>query len=154
MRRRPPGSTPFHYRPHVRSGRGCEALGLAGMAWLIASTLAGNAPEMLPLAMLLFITGLGQGLAMPTLVRMVTGQVAPAYSGMIAGVTSSTLQLSTALSAAIIGGIFYSMLGESHSGADISHAFIVSLLAIAACLATGAGLSMRLGHQTSQQSSD
>ncbi|WP_337022517.1 MULTISPECIES: MFS transporter [unclassified Pantoea] len=135
-------------------GMGCEVLGLAGMAWLIANTLAGNAPGMLPLAILLFITGLGQGLAMPTLVRMVTGQVAPAYSGMIAGVTSSTLQLSTALSAAIIGGIFYSMLDDCHSGADISHAFIVSLLAMAACLATGAVLSMRLGHKTFRHSSD
>lgn len=47
-----------------------------------------------------------RGLAMPTLVRMVTGRVAPAFSGMIAGVTSSTLQISTALSVAVIGGIF------------------------------------------------
>ncbi len=87
-------------------GMGCETLGLAGLAGLIAHTMTGSAPAMLPLAVLLFITGLGQGLAMPTLVRMVTGRVAPAFSGMIAGVTSSTLQISTALSVAVIGGIF------------------------------------------------
>ncbi|WP_313121917.1 MFS transporter, partial [Pantoea septica] len=75
-------------------GMGFETAGLAGLAWLIAHTLTGTPPAMLPLALLLFATGLGQGLAMPTLVRMVTGQVAPAFSGMIAGVTSSALQIS------------------------------------------------------------
>ena len=81
---------------------------------------------------------------MPTLVRMVTGRVAPAFSGTIAGVTSSTLQISTALSVAIIGGIFYSMLDAGKSEATITHAFIVSLLTMAVCLAIGAGLSVRL----------
>lgn len=130
-------------------GMGCETLGLAGLAGLIAHTMMGSAPAMLPLAVLLFITGLGQGLAMPTLVRMVTGRVAPAFSGMIAGVTSSTLQISTALSVAIIGGIFYSMLDTGRSGANITHAFIVALLAMAICLATGAALSIRLTRQAS-----
>ncbi|MDT8891559.1 MFS transporter [Enterobacter cloacae] len=124
-------------------GMGCETLGLAGLAGLVARTLTGSAPAILPLAALLFVTGLGQGLAMPTLVRMVTGRVAPAFSGMIAGVTSSTLQISTALSVAVIGGIFYSMLDNDKSGATITHAFIVALLAMALCLATGAGLSIR-----------
>ena len=130
-------------------GMGCETLGLAGLAGLIAHTMMGSAPAMLPLAVLLFITGLSQGLAMPTLVRMVTGRVAPAFSGMIAGVTSSTLQISTALSVAVIGGIFYSMLDTGRSGANITHAFIVALLAMAICLATGAALSIRLIRQAS-----
>lgn len=130
-------------------GMGCETLGLAGLAGLIAHTMTGSAPAMLPLAVLLFITGLGQGLAMPTLVRMVTGRVAPAFSGLIAGVTSSTLQISTALSVAVIGGIFYSMLDPGRSGANITHAFIVALLAMAICLATGAALSIRLIRQAS-----
>jgi MFS family permease len=135
-------------------GMGCETSGLAGLAWLIASTLTGNSPAMLPLAVLLFVTGLGQGLAMPTLVRMVTGRVAPAFSGMIAGVTSSTLQISTALSVAVIGGIFYSMLDTDKSGANITHAFIVALLAMAVCLAAGAGLSIRLIRRASGLPSD
>lgn len=95
-------------------GMGCETTGLAG---LIATTLTGRPPAMLLLAALLFVTGLGQGLAIPTLVRMVTGRIAPQFSGMIAGVTSAALQISTALSVAVIGGIFYSMLGNDNSGA-------------------------------------
>ncbi len=133
-------------------GMGCETAGLAGMAGLIAMTLTGKPPGMLPLAALLFVTGMGQGLAMPTLVRMVTGQVAPPFSGMIAGITSAALQISTALSVAVIGGIFYSMLGNSHSGAAITHAFIVALLTMAACLAIGAALSTRLIRHGSDRS--
>lgn len=130
-------------------GMGCETAGLAGLAWLIATTQTGHSPAMLPLAALLFLTGLGQGLAMPTLVRMVTGQVAAPFSGMIAGVTSAALQISTALSVAVIGGLFYSLLGSDKSAAGISQAFIVALLTMAGCLAVGAGLSIRLIRRTS-----
>ena len=134
-------------------GMGCETAGLAGMAWLVTATLTGSPPALLPLAVLLFVTGLGQGLAMPTLVRMVTGRVAPEFSGMIAGVTSSALQISTALSVAVIGGIFYSTLGDGDSAAAITHAFVVALLAMALCLATGAGLSIRLIRRSAGLSS-
>ncbi|GJL35253.1 hypothetical protein TUM17576_20730 [Enterobacter hormaechei] len=71
----------------------------------------------------------------------------------IAGVTSSTLQISTALSVAVIGGIFYSMLDNDKSSANITHAFIVALLAMAVCLATGAGLSLRLIRRASDPAS-
>ena len=130
-------------------GMGCETLGLAGLAGVIANTPTGSSPAALPLALLLFVTGLGQGLAMPTLVRMVTGRVAPAFSGMIAGVTSSALQLSTALSVVVIGGLFYSMLDNGKSAANITQAFIVALGAMSLCLAAGAGLSFRLLRRSS-----
>jgi hypothetical protein len=78
---------------------------------------------------------------------MITGRVAPAYSGMIAGITSSTLQISTSLSVAIIGGIFYTLLGTDTNAAAITHAFTVSLLCIAACLTVGTGLSITLARQ-------
>lgn len=102
----------------------------------------GGSPLLDPVA--LRSPGLGQGLAMPVLMRMITGRVAPKFSGMISGVTSCALQISAALSVALIGGIFYSTLGDSHSGADIIHAFGISTLAIALCLALGAALSVRL----------
>ncbi|MBK4785711.1 MAG: MFS transporter [Pantoea sp. Pent] len=125
-------------------GMGCESLGLTGMVWLVSETATGACPSMVLLSGLLFLTGLGQGLAMPVLMRMITGRVAPEFSGMISGVTSCALQISAALSVAVIGGIFYSTLGDSHAGADITHAFGISTLAIALCLALGAALSIRL----------
>ncbi len=93
---------------------GLESLGFVGLIWAIVATPTGVAPAPVPLAAILFVIGLGQGLALPTLMRMVTGRVGPALSGMIAGIASSTLQVSAALSVAAIGGIFYAVLGTRH----------------------------------------
>lgn len=128
-------------------GMGLEAVGFVGLVWAIAATPTGVPPAPVPLAAILFVIGFGQGLALPTLMRMVTGRVAPAFSGMIAGVAGSTLQVGTALSVAVIGGIFYTVLGARTDPAAITQAFIVALLCIAACLAVGAGLSVTLARR-------
>ncbi|MFL6634296.1 MAG: MFS transporter [Massilia sp.] len=129
-------------------GMGLELAGFLGLAWLVYVTPAAVAPAHAPLAVLLFSIGFGQGLGLPTLMNMITGRVAPAYAGMIAGIASSTLQLSTALSVALIGGIFYTVLGGRTDPAAIAHAFIVAALAIACCLATGVVLGMTLARRT------
>jgi MFS family permease len=123
---------------------GLEVVGFLGLAVLIAVTLTGMHPAPVPLAALLFVIGFGQGVALPTLMAMVTGSVAPAFSGMIAGIASSTLQVSTALSVAVIGGIFYEMLGARTDPAAITQALIVAILCIAFCLAGGVALSITL----------
>ncbi|WP_239952201.1 MFS transporter [Pantoea sp. Z09] len=128
-------------------GMACEAAGLIGLVGLISATTVEVMPPMAPAGALLFIIGFGQGLAMPTLVRMITGRVAPEFSGMIAGVTTSTLQISTALGVAVIGTLFYNTLGTSDAEKDITHAFVIATMAIACCLALGAGLSIRLIRQ-------
>ena len=128
-------------------GMGLEVAGFLGLAGLIAATLTGEHPALMPLAALLFVVGFGQGLALPTLMRMVTGRVAPALSGMIAGIASSTLQVSTALSVAVIGGIFYQLLGTRTDPAAITQALIVAVLCIAFCLAGSVVLSITLVRQ-------
>jgi uncharacterized protein YneF (UPF0154 family) len=85
--------------------------------------------------------------------RMITGRVAPAYSGMIAGIASSTLQVSTALSVALIGGIFYTVLGGRNDPAAISHAFVVAALCIAVCLGAGVVLGMTLARRATAAAS-
>lgn len=128
-------------------GMGLEVAGFLGLAGLIAATLTGEHPAPMPLASLLFVVGFGQGLALPTLMRMVTGRVAPALSGMIAGIASSTLQVSTALSVAVIGGIFYEVRGARTDPAAITQALIVAVLCIAFCLAGSVALSISLVRQ-------
>lgn len=125
-------------------GMGLEVVGFLGFAGLIAATLIGAHPAPMPLAALLFVIGFGQGLALPTLMRMVTGRVAPALSGMIAGIASSTLQVGTALSVAVIGGIFYQVLGVRSDPAAITQALVVAVLCIAFCLAASMALSITL----------
>ncbi|WP_114810584.1 MFS transporter [Paraburkholderia kururiensis] len=145
-----PLSTPFCGRligAYVNPfGMGLEVVGLVGLAWLIDATPVGMPLMSVPLAAALFVIGFGQGLALPTLMRMVTGRVAPALSGMIAGIASSTLQVSTSLSVAIIGGIFYTVLGTRQDPAAIAHAFIVALLSISLFLAAGAALGISLAR--------
>lgn len=128
-------------------GMGLETAGFLALAWLIAATPEGMAPASVPLAVLLFLIGFGQGLALPTLMKMITGRVAPAYAGMIAGIASSTLQISTALSVALIGGIFYTVLGGRDDPAAIAHAFIVAALCIAFCLGAGVLLGVTLARR-------
>lgn len=143
-----PLSTPFLRRfcgAYVNPiGMGLEVAGFLGLAGLIAATLTGVHPAPIPLAALLFVIGFGQGLALPTLMRMVTGRVAPTLSGMIAGIASSTLQVSTALSVAVIGGIFYEVLGARTDPAAVTQALIVAVLCIAICLAGNVALSITL----------
>ncbi|UJH78078.1 MFS transporter (plasmid) [Burkholderia cenocepacia] len=127
-------------------GMSLEIVGLVGLAWLIDVTPVGMPLTAVPLTVVLFVIGFGQGLALPTLMRMVTGRVAPALSGMIAGIVGSTLQVSTSLSVAIIGGIFYTVLGTRQDPAAIAHAFIVALLSISSFLAIGAALGLSLAR--------
>lgn len=128
-------------------GLGLEAAGFAGLACLIAATPVGAQPAPALLAAALWAIGFGQGLGLPTLMRMVTGRVAPAFSGMISGLFSSTLQVGAALSVAVIGGIFYSVLGPRHDAAAITQAFVVALVCIGVCLGVGAALGVTLARR-------
>lgn len=128
-------------------GMGLEVVGFLALAWLVRVTPTAVSPPPLLFAVILFVIGFGQGVALPTLMRMITGRVAPAFSGVIAGIASSTLQISTALSVAVIGGIFYTLLGTRTDEAAIAQAFIVAILCIAGCLAAGAALSVTLARQ-------
>ncbi|WP_374471028.1 MFS transporter [Phenylobacterium sp.] len=145
-----PLSTPFFRRifgDYVNPiGLGLETLGFAGLACLVAVTHVGAAPAPALLSPVLCAIGFGQGLGLPTLMRMVTERVAPAFSGMIAGLVNSTLQVGAALSVAVIGGIFYSVLAPRHDPAAITQAFVVALLCIAACLGVGSALGLTLAR--------
>jgi uncharacterized membrane protein YbhN (UPF0104 family) len=66
---------------------------------------------------------------------------------MIAGITSATLQISTSLSVALIGGVFYTLLGEPATAVSIAYAFTIAVLCIAVCLAVGAAISLTLARQ-------
>lgn len=148
-----PLSTPFLRRfcgPYVNPiGMGLEVVGFLGLAGILTATPTGLNPAPMPLADLLFVVGFGQGLALPTLMGMVTSRVSPALSGMIAGIASSTLQVSTALSVAVIGGIFYQVLGTRTDPAAITQALIAAILCIAFCLTGGVALSIPLVRQAS-----
>lgn len=82
----------------------------------------------------LFAIGFGQGTALPSLVRGIIGKVEPAWSGLVSGIINTTLQISSALSIAIVGGLFFGIAGREPVAENILFALVVSLLAIACCL--------------------
>jgi EmrB/QacA subfamily drug resistance transporter len=93
------------------------------------------------------LIGLGMGLSMPTMMRVVVERVAPHRAGLVGGLVNTALQVSGALSVAVLGGLFFSLLGTRSDPGAVSHAFAVALLAIALCQLGGAVLAAGLGQR-------
>ena len=111
-----------------------EATGLFGVAAVVVFIL----PSAMSPA--LFLIGLGQGIALPTLVRAVVDRVENRWAGLAAGLVNSVLQISAVLAVALIGGLFYVVLGARSDTAAIEHAFAISTVAIGAALVVAAFL--------------
>jgi EmrB/QacA subfamily drug resistance transporter len=96
------------------------------------------------LAPSLFLTGLGNGLGLSPLVGTVISGLAPEEAGVGAGVVTTTLQVGSALGVALIGLLFFVLLGGAEPGAAYADAFAVTLPACAALLLLAAVLVRRL----------
>lgn len=106
---------------------------------IFAAILALNgSTSYLPLP--LFIIGLGQGIAVPALVRLNVDQVDPRFSGLAAGLVSATLQISAAVFVALIGGLFFTLAPDGASVPEIQLAFSISTSAIGLSLGVAAML--------------
>jgi len=111
-----------------------------GLVMVAVLALAG-APAWL--AFPLFLMGAGQGIALPALVRLNVDQVGMHWSGLASGLVNATLQISAAVSVAMVGGLFISIAPEGASAQDVRLGFSAASLAIAAALALAAGLSWK-----------
>lgn len=124
-----------------------SATGLVATSRVAAMVPAGMMPPLALMAPALLLIGLGMGLSIPTMVRVVVERVEPHRAGLVGGMVNSTLQVSAALGVAVLGGLFYSVLGTRTDPAAVTHAFSVTLLSIAACHAAGAVMAAGLGHR-------
>ncbi|MEJ0052051.1 MAG: MFS transporter [Methylovirgula sp.] len=86
------------------------------------------------------LIGIGQGFALPTLVRTVVERIDGRWAGLSAGLVSSILQISGSLSIALIGGLFYAMMDGRSSPLIVAHAFTVAVAAIGVSLLVAAWL--------------
>ncbi|WP_184655773.1 MFS transporter [Rhizobium soli] len=125
----------FFGRYSAAAGMTLEAAGLFGTAALISF----GAPEFLFVA--LFLIGAGQGIALPNLVKTVVQRVDPARSGLASGLVNSMLQIGGALATALIGGLFFSIVGSASDERSIGHAYSVAAVAIGLCLLVAGWLS-------------
>lgn len=117
-------------------GMGLQAGGLFATAALISSDHA----QFLFLA--LFLIGMGQGIALPNLLKSVVQRVGRTQSGLASGLVNSMLQIGGAFAAAIIGGLFFSILRSATDVDSIGHAYSVAAVAIALCLLVAGWLSV------------
>lgn len=114
-----------------------EVIGL-----VLAATLAfADEPSWLPVP--LFLVGVGQGIAHPALVRLNVDLVDVRWAGLAAGLVSAALQVSAAVSVALIGGLFFTLAPDGASAAEVRVGFALASLAIGMALAIAAGLSWR-----------
>jgi EmrB/QacA subfamily drug resistance transporter len=124
-----------------------SAGGTAALAGLIATTPAGALPAFAPLTLVLSVMGLGMGLSIPNMVRVVVERVAAHRAGLVGGIVNSMLQVSGAMGVAVLGGLFYSIVGRRTDPQAFAQAFTVTLLLIAACHVVGALLAAGLGQR-------
>ncbi|SIO69499.1 drug resistance transporter, EmrB/QacA subfamily [Burkholderia sp. GAS332] len=81
----------------------------------------------------LVCAGVGHGLLLPSIMRIVLQEVIPEKAGLASGVVSSTLQIGSAFGTAAISGAFFGVIGGRETPDAYAHAFQYSL-AINACL--------------------
>jgi MFS family permease len=122
------------------------AFGLAAAA--TTAYAAGSHLHGFELAPSLFIIGLGNGLGLGPLVGTVIAGLAPKEAGAGAGVVTSTLQVGNALGVAIIGLLFFALLGAAEPGAAYADAFAMTLPACVVFLLIAAILVRRLPRTT------
>ncbi|RQS62935.1 MFS transporter [Burkholderia sp. Bp8963] len=131
-----PLATPWLAR---RIGDGLMPLGfgcLVGGFALCVAQLGQGAPG-LAFYIGLLIAGTGQGMALPTLQRIVLADVDTRHAGMTAGAIVATLYIGASFAVACIGGAFFSALGVASGAAAHAHAMRVGLQAMLVPLAAG-----------------
>ena len=132
-------------------GYALSATGLFLAAQIIGATRNGAAPSFLLLGPALLLAGIGVGLVLPTMIRVVVERVPQERAGLVSGLVNTVLQISAALGVAVLGGIFFAVRGPSTEPAAIAHAFVVTLTAVGCCHLLGALLAAGLGQPRMRQ---
>lgn len=111
---------------------GCviRLIGMALEFWAVTSIgVHGNIGWFLPG---LFLDGAGMGLAISPLASTVLARVQPHHAGSASGVLTTGLQVGNGVGVALIGLVFYNVLGKAPAPADFSDAFRACLYYIVA----------------------
>jgi MFS family permease len=115
-------------------GNGILVLGFAllgtGYAVIAASAILGDTG--LGIAVGMVVTGLGNGLVIPSLLRVVTSGMEPRHAGLASGLLLSVQQMGGALGVVILGGVYFGV------GAVAPQAGLAAAIGTAAALVLGA----------------
>jgi MFS family permease len=127
----------------ARLGHGAPTLGylagIVGQGSMIAILLSGVGPG-LAMNMALACAGFGLGVVFPSLIRIVLQDIPPAYAGMAAGALTTTIQIGPAVAVPVIGGVFFTVLGDRVGAAGYAPAFAAVLACVVATFVVSLGL--------------
>jgi len=88
--------------------------------------------------------GLGQGMALPSLIGAVLTHVPPRQAGAAAGILTTTQQFGAASGIAVIGAVFYSALGTAPSRGMFVTAMVLAMSVNAVLVAAAAAATLLL----------
>ncbi|UEP37495.1 MFS transporter [Burkholderia ambifaria] len=89
--------------------------------------------------------GVGQGLVLPSVVRIVLAEVDAARAGVASGMVTAMLQIGAAVGAATLGGLFFARLGAQPGALDYVQGFRTAMWALTVVLLGCVALSAALG---------
>ncbi|WP_175674364.1 MFS transporter [Burkholderia ambifaria] len=89
--------------------------------------------------------GVGQGLVLPSVVRIVLAEVDAARAGVASGMVTAMLQIGAAVGAAMLGGLFFARLGAQPGALDYVQGFRTAMWALTIVLLGCVALSAALG---------
>jgi MFS family permease len=90
------------------------------------------------------LIGLGQGIALPSLIGAVLAHVRPERAGAAAGILTTTQQFGAASGIAVIGAVFYAALGAAPDRGTFVSAMVVAMSVNAALVAIAAAMTWLL----------
>jgi hypothetical protein len=133
----------------TRVGDGLAAAGALLAATGIAATAAvmaalGNEFNAAALIPPLMMVGTGMGLFIPPMLRIVLRSVPPADAGAASGVVTTAQQLGNGLAIAVVGTVFFAVLGDGGSLSRYAEAFAAAATIQVAAAVTGAILVVRM----------
>ena len=135
-------------------GFSLSAAGAVATALVASHFTAGVIPPWALLGPAVAVVGLGMGVSMPTMMRAIVERMEPRHAGLVGGIVNSTLQVSAAVGIAVLGGLFYTVIGAHAIPATVTRAFSVTLVGIAICHVGGALLAAGLGQRKPRGADD
>ena len=94
------------------------------------------------------LIGLGQGIALPSLIGAVLAHVRPERAGAAAGILTTTQQFGAASGIAVIGAIFYAALGTAPDRGTFVSGMVVAMSVNAALVAIAAAVTWLLPRRS------
>lgn len=116
----------------------------AMVAVIVLTSVRGGSLRPVELAIPMTAIGFGNGIAVPAVIGQVLARIQPSHAGAASGVLATAQQFSSALGIAVIGGVFFVVLGRGASAGDYTVALRAAAWVDLLLVVIGIALALRL----------